>query len=404
MIINTIQSGSLVIRQEPSTCMNGRAESQAASRCESLQAKNINSSSPVQLYLLLLLFFVTSCYGQNKPNLPDNNTRAPKVISAGKSGFTAPWSDSTSLLSHGEQISQYIRRMFQDKDGNIWFGTNSDGVCRYNGTSFVYFTTAEGLSGNAIRGILQDDNGDLWFATDGGVSRYDGKNFTSFTVDDGLVDNDVWSMVRDRDGNFWFGTTHGVSRYDGRALITFPIPIAAPGNTPQVPSTPKLVNSIFQDKAGNIWFGTNGGGAYRYNGKSLTNFSEKDGLCNNFVQCIIEDITGNIWFGTRFGGLSRYDGKTFTSFTGREGLMSNSVWTMLQDRAGNIWLGTTGWGLYRYDGKSFTAYSQNEGLGNNHVQSILEDNTGRLWFGTSGGVYRFNGRTLTNFTREDAGR
>ena len=48
------------------------------------------------------------------------------------------------------QISQYIRRMFQDKAGNIWFGTNDEGVCRYDGHSLKYFSTAEGLAGSAV--------------------------------------------------------------------------------------------------------------------------------------------------------------------------------------------------------------------------------------------------------------
>jgi ligand-binding sensor domain-containing protein len=46
-----------------------------------------------------------------------------------------------------------------------------------------------------------------------------------------------------------------------------------------------------EDRAGNIWFATNGG-AYRYDGKTLTNISEKDGLCNNSVNCILEDKDG----------------------------------------------------------------------------------------------------------------
>ncbi len=32
----------------------------------------------------------------------------------------------------GEQISEYVREVFQDRDGVYWFGTNGDGVCRYD--------------------------------------------------------------------------------------------------------------------------------------------------------------------------------------------------------------------------------------------------------------------------------
>ena len=52
------------------------------------------------------------------------------------------------------------------------------------------------------------------------------------------------------------------------------------------------------DKDGNLWFSIKGEGAYRYDGKSFTNFTTKDGLCNNIVGSIIQDKAGNILFGT----------------------------------------------------------------------------------------------------------
>ena len=42
--------------------------------------------------------------------------------------------------------------------------------------------------------------------TPGGVSRYDGKSFVNYTTEEGLPDNFVWSIVRDKDGDCWCGT------------------------------------------------------------------------------------------------------------------------------------------------------------------------------------------------------
>jgi hypothetical protein len=53
-----------------------------------------------------------------------------------------------------KQIRQYVRRIFQDRGGHYWFGTNDEGVCRYDGKAFVYFSNKDGLAGNAARGIL----------------------------------------------------------------------------------------------------------------------------------------------------------------------------------------------------------------------------------------------------------
>ncbi len=54
-----------------------------------------------------------------------------------------------------EQISENVREVFQDREGNLWFGTNGDGVARFDGESLTYLSVEEGLAGSAIRGMLQ---------------------------------------------------------------------------------------------------------------------------------------------------------------------------------------------------------------------------------------------------------
>src|SRR4030095_7955773 len=106
----------------------------------------------------------------------------------------------------------------------------------------------------------------------------------------------------------------------------------------------------------------------------------------NIVWSIIEDKKGDLWFGTYGNGVSKYDGKSFTNYTNKEGLSSNYINTILEDKSGNLWFGTEGGGASKYDGKFFTHYTENDGLPNNRVTSILEDKNGNLWFGTSNGL------------------
>ena len=44
----------------------------------------------------------------------------------------------------------------------------------------------------------------------------------------------------------------------------------------------------------------------------------------------LEDKYGNIWLGTYGGGLSKYDGKTFTHYTEKEGLSNNVILVVSQ--------------------------------------------------------------------------
>ena len=77
----------------------------------------------------------------------------------------------------------------------------------------------------------------------------------------------------------------------------------------------------------------------------------------------------------------------------REG---DNVHCSLQDKAGNLWFGTTGDGVYRYDGKLFTQFTKKDGLNSNCLYSILEDKEGNIWFGTENGACRYDGKNITN--------
>lgn len=296
-------------------------------------------------------------------------------------------------------ISEYVRRVFQDRDGHLWCGTNGDGVCRWDGASLTFWNVKDGLAGSAIRGIVQDGDGAMWFGTDGGVSRWRDGEFRNYTVADGLRDNDVWSLMRDSRGRIWVGSRDGVCRLEGDAFVAFDVP-RAEVEQPRSRFAPTLVWSMFEDAAGNIWFGTDGEGARRFDGSSFTTFTTKDGLLDNQVGCILGDRRGRIWFGAASGGVACYEGGAFRAFTAKDGLSVGRVWTMLEDRAGNLWISTLGNGVCRYDGTSFTAFGAADGLTKTHVQSICESADGTLWFGCSGGLFRFDGRSFVHVARE----
>ena len=73
----------------------------------------------------------------------------------------------------------------------------------------------------------------------------------------------------------------------------------------------------------------------------------------------------------------------------------DNVHSAFQDKSGNLWFATTNDGVYRYDGKSFTNFTTTDGLFSNTVYSILQDKAGNIWFGCDGGLGRYDGRTFT---------
>ena len=76
-----------------------------------------------QIYALFLMFvFCTCCKGQNKTDLPTDNTKSET---------------KDVITSYGPNTS--VRTIMQDRKGNIWLASN-EGIIRYDGKSFTNIT------------------------------------------------------------------------------------------------------------------------------------------------------------------------------------------------------------------------------------------------------------------------
>ena len=316
--------------------------------------------------------------------------RQGNLLIDGQNGLSR--NDGTRWTAHAQDSGAGSpgRLRLQDREGHLWFSlsrTSGSSVSRYGGATFSTFTTEDGLGADNVMSIFQDRRGDLWFGTrDGGVSRYDGKTFTTFTDDDGLAGNRVNAIFQDRSGDLWFGTMGGVSRFDGHTMTTFTTDDGLPNDA---------TFSIFQDSSGDHWFGT-GSGVTRYDGETFTSFSHAEGVTLGRGGEIFQDRSGDLWFcdsesGGGDPGAIRYDGKRFTPLTTEDGLISNRVVSMLQDRTGTYWYGTPGYGLSHFsptEGTSgrgnWSTLTAEDGLASNYVHSIYEDRNGHIWFSPKG--------------------
>lgn len=231
------------------------------------------------------------------------------------------------------QLTKGTGSDWKSNPADLWFYAGG-GVFRYNHQSFVYLpfgpsgTNSEPpknapftLSGNAVYCILKDKKGNMWFGTQAqGVCRYDGKSFTWFT-ENGLEGPAVLGLFEDSKGNLWFGNNgSGLFRYDGNKLINFTTEkglnnadFRASGKSGL--GTLARVYAINEDNYGNIWIGTVDAGVWKYDGNSLTNYTTKDGLTSNAINTIYKDNNGELWFGTDANGICRLNGTTFYEFT-----------------------------------------------------------------------------------------
>jgi ligand-binding sensor domain-containing protein len=179
---------------------------------------------------------------------------------------------------------------------------------------------------------------------------------------------------------------------------------------------------VFQAKNNDYWFGSNDRGVFRYDGKSLINFTTKDGLVSNRIRGVLEDKSGKIYF-TTYEGISKFDGEAFTTLIAPANA-DPTGWKLQPD---DLWfVGPQDGGVvFRYDGKSlYRLEFPKTKLGDEHfekmprskfpnalyspydVYCIVKDSKGNLWFGSSCvGVCRYNGKSfdwLTDKTLTEA--
>ncbi|MEZ5147300.1 MAG: two-component regulator propeller domain-containing protein [Bacteroidales bacterium] len=150
-----------------------------------------------------------------------------------------------------------------------------------------------------------------------------------------------------------------------------------------VTETGNNIMVIYQDKKHVYWFGSWETGVYRYDGKTLINYTTKHGLPNNRIDEIKEDGSGNIYFtGCHpYSTITRFDGHTFTTLSPVSGndwkLDSTDIWFKHAYRNEKV---------YRYD--STTLYElqlpKPPNLRNPfEIYSIYKDSKGNIWFGTN---------------------
>ncbi|MFZ1634375.1 MAG: two-component regulator propeller domain-containing protein [Chitinophagales bacterium] len=204
-----------------------------------------------------------------------------------------------------------------DKNGLIWVGATG-GVSQFNGEKFIPFSLPASkvenakpmLSDKLVFKIIEDKNGNMWFATDGnGIFKYKNGVFIHLTAKKELTDNNAADILEDKQGNIWIGTFNGgVSKFDGKTYTNF----TKAGIIAGVEAY-----NFYEDSKGNIWFTAEGYGVYRYDGNNFKQFTTDDGLTSNVTLSILEDKKGQIWFGS-WQGLCIFDGEKFVNAKDKE--------------------------------------------------------------------------------------
>ncbi|MBK6522552.1 MAG: hypothetical protein IPG08_09540 [Sphingobacteriaceae bacterium] len=126
-----------------------------------------------------------------------------------------------TIMSDKDTLSPFkFNAGTQDRDDNIWFATEGEGVYCYRKNrkpNFIHYTTDDGLSSDFCYGITVTQKGDVVTTHKNGISiKYANlKTFRSINRSNGLPANIVNNnaIYKSKKGDIYMGSTEGLIRY-----------------------------------------------------------------------------------------------------------------------------------------------------------------------------------------------
>ncbi len=200
----------------------------------------------------------------------------------------------------GNLPDNFIVSALKDSEGNLWFGSGSGPLIRYASKTKQFTQIREVQSSVGIRYLFEDRNKNIWFGTNLGLFSYNPstgsvKNFSQNNSQ--LPDNVILSISQDSKGRLWIGTL-------GQGLVVF---------TPDFKLIKRFyknngfcsnaITHIFRDSKNRMWIGTWEGLVLfeSVNSMKYRIFTEKEGMADSYVSAIDEGKPDQIWFSTNTG-------------------------------------------------------------------------------------------------------
>ncbi|MBL7941449.1 MAG: hypothetical protein JNM00_01700, partial [Flavobacteriales bacterium] len=271
-----------------------------------------------------------------------------------------------------------------DPEGVVWISTNGNGLIGIKGDRVMRIDAPSPLADHSVTCSAIDDEHSLWCGYyNAGISCLGNGTALHFDQNDGLVSNKVFALYNWQ-GRVLAGTRNGLyicSAQNGIQLLPW--------------SQGVFVFDMSEDQDNNLWIATNGSGLVRlrYTGGTdglLTPewFTEADGLLNNRLLDVMCDNDGNVWLGTFGNGVVRHSPDLFTNFDTGCGLPSDKIWSMTEVAPEEIWVGTSRNGLARVLPDTCLPLDLIKDIRQTDVHDIIRLRDGRFCFSASGqGIY-----------------
>lgn len=344
--------------------------------------------------------------------LPDNDN----YLFAGEDGLFLYDGKTFENITNKYQLPKQFRCAIKDKEGNFWLGGNNLVKLNLTNKTTTIYKEKDGLSASRIRGIFQDKFGDIWIAsTENGIARFLGdtqqNKFQYFNTENGLPSNTCFSITQDHLGNYLVATNQGAVKFSAirntlsnelsyiENLSYYKVDNGLPNN---------IILPIFVDEESTIWFGSHNG-LSKLTSEKFINYTDKDGLIANKVNCTLQDKDGDIWIATELGVNILSKGKLTNLSDFQPNLPKERANVLVEDKTGLIWISHySNIAAYRKKKQSdkisielVKILDKNIGLSEDAAYCLLTDDLDQLWIGTNEGLVIYNDKTIKKYTKTD---
>jgi signal transduction histidine kinase len=346
------------------------------------------------------------------------------------SGSALPANDTEVQVGSGD--------IMFDRFGALWITSLGDGLRRVTvpersagriaqfSTAIEQFTIADGLTDNYNRAILQDREGNIWIGTNGGLDQFrEGRivpvalpiNPSQSAMAPG-DDGDVWvtnvgwmfhlrgvsttkmrggvsgdSTYRDRHGTLWWTEAAGIARLDHGRLSVLPFPKGS-----FVPGYVSGAVRLTADRHDVLWVAIERHGVLRLEGDRWTRFDLPPDVAELAPTAAFTDGNDRIWFGYRGGTIIAIDGTKVQRLTSSTDGVVRDV-SAINGRNGNVWVvGESG--LMLIDGERLRPLRPVDAPAFGKIMGVQETSDGSLWLSEIRGVVHIAPPDVQRYVRD----
>lgn len=310
-----------------------------------------------------------------------------------------------------------VNAVAEDRERNVWVGTQSSGAAKIARGGFVSYTEAEGLGSAEVVQMYECPGGLVCVVTaKWTLNWYDGEKFASVRLNlpARVIESSSgrWQIIRDHTGEWWAATGEGLYRFPSVARLE-----DLASTKPKAVYTTREgladdnISRLYEDSRGDVWISSYNPpvtlARYDRARDSFTRYSVDDGIPPfNWPNVFREDRDGNVWIGLHNGGLMRWRGGRLEHFAPSGHVPAGLGQALYLDRAGRLWYGSSTGGvtLAQPAGEDPRATPlPTDELASLNLRGFAEDKFGRFYFATARGVDRLDPATshVKHFTTTD---